>query len=115
MKIADGLLLRKQFAEKVAQLTPIKKMGEEGLFQTQTRRINITEQIDEVILQVPHVTIADVTQEYDYYATELRKLDAAIQKANWSFDLDYNQQGKPGDIKARKRRKDAFDQASAEK
>ena len=87
MKIAQGLLLRKQLEQKVKQLEPIKLQGEEGLLQTKTRRVNVTEQIDELTLQVPRITLAEVTGEYDKYASALRNLDAAIQRANWEFDL----------------------------
>jgi hypothetical protein len=94
MKIAEGLILRKQFADKVQQLTPIKQMGEQGLFDVKTKRVNISDTIDDVTLQVPRLTLADVTKEYDYFASELRKLDGAIQKANWTADIDYTQDKK---------------------
>lgn len=94
MKIAEGLILRKQFADKVQQLAPIKQMGEQGLFDVKTKRVNISDTIDDVTLQVPRLTLADVTKEYDYYASELRKLDGAIQKANWQFDIDFVQDKK---------------------
>lgn len=89
MKIAEGLLLRKHLETKVKQLEPLKMNGEKGLFELQTKRTNINENVDEVTMQIPKVTLADVTKEYDYYASELRKLDTAIQKANWEFDLDF--------------------------
>lgn len=90
MKIAEALLLRKQLETKVEQLKPLK-LSQAELFETKVRRVNVTEQIDEVSIQVPKITLADVTKEYDFYASELRKLDASIQKANWSFDVDYKE------------------------
>lgn len=95
MKIAQGLLLRKQLERKVNQLEPIKLQGEDGILQTKVRRVNVTEQIDEVQLEVPRITLADVTKEYDKYASALRKLDAAIQRANWEFDLDFADKDNP--------------------
>lgn len=89
MKIAEALLLRKQLQDKVEQLRPLKLKGEEGIFELQTQRVNINENVDEVKLQLPKLTLKDVTRTYDHYAAELRKLDAAIQKANWSYDVDY--------------------------
>ncbi len=91
MKIAEALLLRKQLEAKVQQLTPIKQVGEQGLFELKTERRNISENVDEVKFQVPKVTMSEVTKEYDMYANRLRKLDTAIQKANWAFDVDFNE------------------------
>ena len=89
MKIAEGLLLRKQLEAKVKQLEPLNMQGERGLFELKTERVNVNENVDEVKLQIPKVELKEVTKEYDRYASELRKLDASIQKANWEFDLDY--------------------------
>lgn len=97
MKIAQALLLRKQLEKKVAQLEPIKKLGDDGIFETKVKRMNITEQIDEVSIQVPKMTLAEVTSEFDKYATALRKLDASIQKANWEFDVDFTDKENPFD------------------
>ena len=38
MKLAQGLLLRKQLEKKVAQLEPIKQIGERGLLETKILR-----------------------------------------------------------------------------
>lgn len=89
MKIAQALLLRKQLEKKVAQLEPIKKMGDDGLFETRVKRLNVSDQVDEVGITIPHITISDITKEYDQYASALRKIDASIQKANWEFDVDF--------------------------
>lgn len=91
MKVAEGLLLRKQLEAKVKQLEPVKQLGENGLFEIKTTRTQVAENVDEVKFQIPRVEIKEVTAEYDHYASELRKLDTAIQQANWVNDLDYNQ------------------------
>ena len=95
MKIAQALLLRKQLEKKVTQLEPIKQMGDSGLFATRVNRMNISDQIDEVSIQVPKLTLDDVTKDYDKYASALRKLDASIQKANWEFDVDFSEKENP--------------------
>lgn len=97
MKIAQALLLRKQLEKKVGQLEPIKAMGDQGIFETKVKRINVTEAIDEVSVQVPKMTLSEVTAEYDKYASALRKLDASIQKANWEFDVDFADKENPFD------------------
>lgn len=95
MKIAQALLLRKQLEKKVTQLEPIKQMGDKGLFETKVQRLNVSEQVDEVSISVPHINLSDITKEYDKYASALRKLDASIQKANWEFDVDFKEKENP--------------------
>ena len=95
MKIAEALLLRKQLEAKTKQLEPLKVQGEQGLFELQTKRVNVNDNTDQVTFQVPKVTLAEVTKEYDHYATELRKLDAAIQEANWTHEVGYKEKSVP--------------------
>ncbi len=95
MKIAQALLLRKQLEKKVQQLEPVKNMGDQGLFETKVKRLNVGADIDEVSIQVPKMTLAEVTGEYDKYASALRKIDASIQKANWEFDVDFTEKENP--------------------
>ncbi len=95
MKIAQALLLRKQLEEKVKQLHPIKHLGDNGLFEVKTQRKNVSEQVDEVTFQIPRITLEEVTKEYDKFASALRKLDAAVQKANWEFEVDFSDEDSP--------------------
>ena len=44
--------------------------------------------IDDVIAKVPKLTMAEVTRAYDFHARRLRLVDAAIQNANWTTDID---------------------------
>jgi len=92
MKIAEGLLLRKQLEAKVKQLEPLKVQGDNGVYDFKVERVKVGDDVDEARLQIPRIDIKTVTKEYDHYASELRKLDAAIQKANWAFDLDYKEE-----------------------
>lgn len=99
MKLAEALLLRKHLAMKVEQLKTIKLQGDNGLFEVKFNRKSVQagpEAIDEIVAQVPKVTMKEVTKEFDLYASELRKLDTAIQQANWQYDVSYAQ---PSDIK----------------
>lgn len=91
MKIAEALLLRKQLDAKVEQLRPIRDLGDKGVFELKTQRVKVSDEVDEVKFQIPKISLKEVTKEYDHYASELRKLDASIQKANWEFDVDYKQ------------------------
>ena len=89
MKIAEGLVLRKHLEEKVKQLTPLKLQGDQGLFEVKTERKNIGENVDELTIATPKITLEEVTAEYDRYSKALRELDTAIQKANWQFDVEF--------------------------
>lgn len=87
MKLAEALVLRKHLEAKVEQLKPLKLQGDKGLFEIQTSRKNVSENVDEITTQVPKVTLKDVTEEYDKYSKALRELDTAIQATNWTTDL----------------------------
>lgn len=85
IKLAEALLLRKQFMGKVAQLSTIK---DRDLFELKAKRVNITDNLDDITAQVPLLSAAQVTQEYDWYSKQLRLVDAAIQQANWTVEID---------------------------
>lgn len=95
MKIAEALLLRKQLEAKVKQLEPLKIQGENGVYGTTVERRNINDNVDEIIAKVARIELSSITKEYDHYATQLRKIDTAIQKANWEFDVDFEEEPKP--------------------
>lgn len=89
MKLAEALVLRKHLEAKVKQLEPLKLNGEQGLFELKTQRTKVSEEVDEVKLQIPKVTLEDVTKEYDKYSKALRELDTSIQKANWTAECEF--------------------------
>lgn len=95
MKLAEGLLLRKQLQEKVQQLQPLRNVGINGVFETKVERRHVSDNIDEVTVTTPRIALADITATYDHYASELRKLDASIQQANWICDLSYTETQPP--------------------
>jgi len=79
---ARALNLRKHLAIKVESLKPIKIQADNGVFETKTTRRKISEDIDEVTVTTPKLSLKDVTSEYDKYSKELRLLDDAIQETN---------------------------------
>lgn len=87
MKIAEALLLRKQLESKVKQLEPLKTAGQNGVYENKVERRKVSDDIEEVTMQIPKLKLEDITAEYDKYATALRKLDAAVQEANWTNEL----------------------------
>jgi len=85
VKLAEALLRRKELNEKVDQL---KKINVQGLFEVKAQRKNVTENIDDIIVSVPKITLAQVAAGHDWYAKQLRLIDAAIQQANWTTEIE---------------------------
>ncbi len=85
IKLAEALLRRKELNEKVDQL---RKINVEGLFDVKVRRQNVTESVDDVTASVPKITLSQVTAGFDYYAKQLRLVDATIQQANWTTEIE---------------------------
>ena len=80
IKLADALLRRKQLQKKVDQLEMIK---DKDFFETRVQRKQISDTIDDIIAQVPKLTLSEFTAEFDYYAKRLRIIDSIIQQKNW--------------------------------
>lgn len=89
MKVAEGLVLRKHLEAKVKQLEPIKMAGDNGAFELKTERVKISEEVDEVKLQIPKLDAKEITKEYNLYSKALRELDTAIQRANWENEVQF--------------------------
>lgn len=85
VKLAEALLRRKELQGKVDVLKTIK---DKDLFEVKARRQQVADGIDDVIAQVPKLTASQVTKEYDWHARQLRLIDAAIQQANWTTEID---------------------------
>jgi hypothetical protein len=85
IKLAEALLRRKELNDKVAQL---KTINVQGLFEIKASRKNVTENIDDVVVKVPKITMAQVAAGYDWYSKQLRLVDAAIQQANWVTEIE---------------------------
>jgi len=96
IKLAEALLRRKELQEKVEILRSIQN---KDLFEVKCRRQNVSDNIDEVIAQVPKLTASQVTHEFDWHSRRLRMIDSVIQQANWLTEItvdptvmaDYNE------------------------
>jgi hypothetical protein len=85
IKLAEALLLRKELQGKVDMLKSIK---DKDLFEVRAQRKNVTENIDDIVAMVPKLTASQVTAEHDWHARQLRFVDAAIQQANWTTEIE---------------------------
>lgn len=85
VKLAEALLRRKELQGKVDVLKVIK---DKDLFEVRARRQPVAEGIDDIVAQVPKLTASQVTKEYDWHARQLRLIDAAIQQANWTCEIE---------------------------
>ncbi len=85
VKLAEALLRRKELQGKVDNVKGIK---EQNLFEVRVKRVSAAEGIDEVTAAVPKLELSQVTHEFDWHARQLRLVDAAIQQANWTTEID---------------------------
>ena len=83
-KLAELLLRRKELQQKVDQIRSVK---DRDLFEVKGKRMKVTDDTDDVVLQVPLLALSQITAEYDFYARKLRIVDAAIQQANWTLEV----------------------------
>ena len=85
MKLAEALLLRKELQTKVDRL---KQIDSESIYQTQTGRGKVEDGHQELIAKVAKVSFQQLTHCYDWHAKQLRLVDAVIQQANWTTEVD---------------------------
>ena len=85
IKLAEALLRRKELMGKVASLNQIKQAN---IFEVKATRKQVHEGIDDVIVTVPKLTASQVTHEFDWHARQLRLIDACIQQANWTTEIE---------------------------
>lgn len=88
VKLAEALLRRKELQGKVDVL---KQIQEKDLFEVKARRQAVADGIDDVVAQVPKLEAGQVTREFDWHARQLREVDAAIQQANWTTEIEVGQ------------------------
>ena len=88
VKLAEALLRRKELQGKVDML---KHIQDKNLFEVKAQRRQVTESLDDIIASVPKLTASQVTAEYDWHARQLRLVDAAIQQANWTCEIEVDQ------------------------
>lgn len=85
IKLAEALLRRKELQEKVNQLKTIKDT--KVFYEIRGQRVKVTEGLEDVSANYPKLDVNQVTAEYDHAARQLRLIDAAIQHANWMFEI----------------------------
>jgi len=85
IKLAEALLRRKELQGKVDTLKQIK---DKDIFEVKFQRKAVNDTIDDIVAQVPKLTASQVTAEFDFYARQLRLVDAAIQQANWTVEVE---------------------------
>jgi len=85
VKLAEALLRRKELQDKVERLRQIK---DANIFEPIVTRKPVHEGIDDIIARVPKLTAAEILAEFDWHARQLRLVDAAIQQANWTTEID---------------------------
>lgn len=85
VKLAEALLRRKELQGKVDVL---KQIQDKNLFEVKAQRKQVTDSIDDIVVMVPKLTASQVTAEYDWHARQLRLVDAAIQQANWTCEIE---------------------------
>ena len=85
VKLAEALLRRKELQQKVDVL---KNIQAKDLFEVKAARKQVSDSIDDIVVQVPKLTASQVTSEYDWHARQLRLVDAAIQQANWTCEVE---------------------------
>ena len=79
VSLASALLRRKELQQKVDQL---KAINIRDLFEVKAQRKNVTESIDDIVVQVPKLRPEEVTAAFDWHARRLREVDLVIQQAN---------------------------------
>ena len=85
IKLSEALLRRKELQEKVDQVRAVK---DKDLFELRVERRQVSEGWDDLRANVPLLSLKQVTAEYDYYARQLRLVDAAIQNSKWTTVIE---------------------------
>jgi uncharacterized protein DUF6847 len=84
--LAEGLLRRKELAQKVEIL---KKFKDNQLYyEIRAQRVKVSDGLDDLSANYPKLEANQVTAEYDLAARQLRLIDAAIQQANWTTKVE---------------------------
>lgn len=85
IKLAEALLRRKELAGLVETRKAIK---DKDLFDLKVQRKKVSDDLDDIVAAVPKLALSQVTQEHDFYAKQLRMIDALIQQTNWTAEID---------------------------
>ena len=82
--LAELLLRRKELDGKVREVTGFKVAD---VFEMRVKRVKVADGIDKVVANVPKLSLKEVTAEHDFYARQLRMVDALIQRTNWETEV----------------------------
>lgn len=85
VKLAEALLRRKELQGRLDRMGQIKQ---ESCFEVKASRKKVTDDIDDVIVAVPKMTYSQFQAEYNHNAQQLRMIDASIQQANWTTEVE---------------------------
>lgn len=85
VSLASALLRRKELQQKVEVL---KQIEAKALFEVKAKRMNVTDNLDDIIAQVPKLKPEEVTAAFDWHARRLREVDLAIQQANHATQIE---------------------------
>ena len=93
VKLAEASLRRKELQQQVDRLWWMRlsnrnEINKEGLFEIRAQRKQVTDSVDDIVAKVPKVAMQQVTHCYNWHAKQLRLVDAAIQQANWTTEID---------------------------
>lgn len=86
IKLAEALLRRKELNEKMEMVRRLKDT--QTFYEVRAQRVKVTEGIDEISANFPKLTASQVIAEFDYVCKQLRLIDALIQQANWTTELE---------------------------
>ena len=89
IKLAEALLRRKELQGKVEALRTIK---EADLFEVKATRRQVSDSIDDIVAKIPKLEASQVTREFDWHSRQLRKIDSAIQQANWVTEVEIDEE-----------------------
>jgi len=84
-KLAELLLRRKELSERLPRIAHVK---DKDVYEPKIARRGVTEGVDDILASVPKLSLAEVMAEYNQTASQLRRVDAAIQQANWTVDVE---------------------------
>lgn len=82
--LAECLLRRKELQDKLQGIGNIKNAD---IYEIRVVRKKVHEGIDDVTASVPKLEFNQVSAEYNHVASQLRKIDAHIQRTNWTTEL----------------------------
>jgi len=85
IKLAEALLRRKELGEKVKSVSNFKSAD---VYEVKVKRQKVSDDIDDIVASVPKLTLSEVLAEFDFYSRALRLIDAAIQQANWTTEVE---------------------------